>query len=170
LPVVVIIVPGFSGNHLLSIFGESGKAVRSKLMADPGPQSSEESAVDVGDPAGEVVPDGVVVDPAGEVDSDVAGEVVGATCPVGAAQEASAEIARSSVHADPRADSRLFGWNIKAAFRSWNDVLQQPPPAGRCGTRRMGSDAEVGLSQGRQRRPRREHGKKSREIHPGNDR
>jgi hypothetical protein len=92
-------VPGLSGNHLLSIVGEPGKAVLSKLIADPGPHSVGASDVAVGD-----------------ADGDAGSEVlveVGCVCPAsGAAHDATVEIARSSVKAELRAEVRLFGWNI----------------------------------------------------------
>ena len=44
LPVVVYCMPGSRGNHLLSISGLDGKALRSNLIAEPGPHSSWEPA------------------------------------------------------------------------------------------------------------------------------
>jgi hypothetical protein len=96
VPVVVYTVPGFSGNHLLSIVGDAGKSVLSKLNADPGPHSSGPYDVAVGDPDVDAG-DGVPVE-------------VGCVCPgFGAAHDATVEIARSSPKAELRADSRLFG-------------------------------------------------------------
>jgi hypothetical protein len=110
--VVVYLVPGFSGNHLLSIVGEPWKAVLSKLIADPGPHSVGASAVAVGDADAD--------DDAGSevlVDVDWVLVDVDCACPTfGAAHDATVEIVRSSAEAELRADSRLFGWNITVAF------------------------------------------------------
>src|SRR5690349_4601206 len=69
-PVVVYCMPGFSGNHLLSTLGEDWNWEMSKLIAEPGPQSSSAPVVPV--PPGLAVP-------------EPAGAVTGADVAVGAA-------------------------------------------------------------------------------------
>jgi hypothetical protein len=95
-------MPGFNGNHWLSIFGDAGKAVLSKLIADPGPQSSWAFG-------------GAVVVAGGD---DVPGaEVVGGWDEPGVPHDATVDIAKNSVKTAPRADRPLCGWNISVVFR-----------------------------------------------------
>lgn len=114
VPVVVYRAPGLSGNHLLSIVGDAWKALRSKLMEDPGPHSSVALPVAVGDAL--PVPD---AGPAGDAGSEDRVEADGASAEFGT-PHATADIAKSIVKAEPNIVARLFGWNISVAFRVGN--------------------------------------------------
>jgi hypothetical protein len=98
----------------LSITGDAWKALRSKLMEDPGPHSSVALPVAVGNAL--PVPD---AGPAGDAGSKDPVEVAGASAEFGT-PHATADIAKSIVKADPNIVARLFGWNISVAFRRWN--------------------------------------------------
>jgi hypothetical protein len=111
----VYCIPGFSGNHLLSTLGDDWKAVRSKLMAEPGPQSPAASVVTTGDTAAAGDSDVAAGDPAGDP-LDVAGAGA-AFC---AEQDATVDIRKNSMSAEPNALGRLWNWNIWVAFRRWN--------------------------------------------------
>src|SRR5687767_12682533 len=93
--------------------GVSGKAPASKLMAEPGPHSSDALGVPADVPVGDAAP--VSVGEAVSVAADVAVVVAGVWPAFGAAHDATVEIATSRVNAEPRADS-FFGWNISTAF------------------------------------------------------
>ena len=136
VPVVVYCMPGVSEYHLLSILGEDWKAVRSKLMADPGPQSSGPAAVAAGETAGAVVSASAAGEPVGVAASGAAvdGAGAGAGALFCAVHDTTVDIAKNSMSAEPHALDRLCGWNISVAFRRWNfaasSICLGPPSGG----------------------------------------
>jgi hypothetical protein len=102
-------MPGVSGNHLLSIFGDSGNAAGSKLMADPGPQRS--GPVGVGEAVGDGVSDAAV----GIVEPVVPGDdgAGAAFCPE---HETTVDAATNRMRAEPSIVRRSCGWDISVAF------------------------------------------------------
>jgi hypothetical protein len=127
----VYCMPGVSGNHLLSIFGDSGKAVASKLRADPGPQRS--GPVGVGEAVGDGVSDAAV----GDVESVVPGDVNGAGAAFCPEHDTTVVVATNRMRAEPSIVRRACGWDISVAFAvgiPWHPAarLRHHPPDWRC--------------------------------------
>src|SRR6478735_6215473 len=114
-PVVVYCMPGLSGNHLLSTLGDDWNWEMSKLIAEPGPQSSFAPPV----PAEPGVADPEAADPVGEAAADVA---VGAAEPVVAcgavfcwgAQDVTVASATRSATAEPVAVGDLESGDLES--------------------------------------------------------
>jgi hypothetical protein len=106
----VYCIPGISGNHLLSIFGDSGKAAGSKLRADPGPQRS--GPVGVGEAVGDGVSDAAVGDAESVDPADVNGAGA-AFCPE---HDTTVNVATNRMRAEPSIGRRSCGWDISVAF------------------------------------------------------
>lgn len=96
-------------------------------MAEPGPQSSGPLGVGVGETAGDEVCDAVVGDPVGEAEAPV----VVAGPALGAAHDASVDVVRNSMRAEPKAVIRWWGCSISEAFRRrnlWLPAADRGPP------------------------------------------
>jgi len=86
-------------------------------MADPGPQSSEASAVPVA--VGDAEADVAVV-PVGDAEADVPLDVAVGVVLWGA-HDVSVDNASKNTKAEPITVDRSWGWNISVAFRRWSN-------------------------------------------------
>jgi hypothetical protein len=98
-------------------------------MAEPGPQCSGPLGVGVGEAAGDEVTDVVVGVPVG--DAEFVAPVVVAGPAFGAAHDASVDVMRNSMRAEPKAVIRWWGCSISEAFRRrnlWLPAAVRGPP------------------------------------------